>query len=339
MVVFALNTNELSLLNCFHKESVSLKESIPLNAERDNFIVFVVDKKVALLSKITEVIIEKDFFAYRLETLHILKPENRMPFIFNAPSNKHSAFPLHSEFCSELIASIYKSEQNIHFYLTNIEDLLHSEKTKVEKQKFKTQNRPPLNKNLLDEKINYKNMTEPHLKAQFILKELADIVGYDGFIAKNDQNRVYNSKILSENSLVDIPKYHISKDLDRHISLIDVLWFQNDIPKACFEVETSTSVYSGLLRMADFVCTTKNTQTELYIVTTKNRKEKIQKELNRPIFKQIGLSQICKVIFIEELEVLYSLVSNLKGHVKENILEKISYDFYDFQTIKAHPIG
>lgn len=339
MSVFVLSVSEFLLLNSYTKESVLLKEIIPLNNEVDNFIVFVVDKKVALLSKIVEKLVDKDFYLYRLETHHITEPEKRMPFIFNLPAKDHSVLALQEDFCVDFLTSIYKSEQSIHFYLTNIEDLLHTEKKKLEKQKLKTKNRPSLNKDFLNQKINYKNISEPHLKAQFILKELADIIGYDGFIAKNDQNRMYNSKILSENSLTDIPKYHISKDLERHISLIDVLWFQNDVPKACFEVETSTSVYSGLLRMADFFCATKNTQTELYIVTTKNRKEKIQKELNRPIFKQIGLSQICKVIFIEELEILYSLVSNLKGHVKENILEKISYNFYDFQIIKAHPIG
>jgi hypothetical protein len=79
--------------------------------------------------------------------------------------------------------------------------------------------------------------------------------------------------------------------------------------------------------MADFICTIKNPNTELYIVTTKSREKKILKELNRPIFQQIGLSQMCKVIFLEELEVLYSLVKTLKGHIKENILDRISHSY------------
>jgi hypothetical protein len=42
---------------------------------------------------------------------------------------------------------------------------------------------------------------------------------------------------------------------NRTIELIDVLWLQGNAIVAAFEIESTTSIYSGLLRMADLFAT------------------------------------------------------------------------------------
>jgi hypothetical protein len=73
-------------------------------------------------------------------------------------------------------------------------------------------------------------------------------------VARNDRNRTHNGV-----NFQDIP--HLRKDLPRQfddatnrtIELIDVLWLQGDAIIAAFEVEHTTAIYSGLLRMSDLV--------------------------------------------------------------------------------------
>lgn len=315
------------MLTDYVDERILVQEPFFLNSGEDNYLIYVIENKIALLTKLGRPTAHNNMFLYRLESCHITKPNARISFGINFGSNINNIISIHPMYVEDLLRSIDESEYSLHYYLTNANDLLEREKIKTQKQYEIEHKNNQINQIDILEDTTYKNIKEPHLKAQYILKELANIIGFDGFIAKNDQNRIYKNNVLSYNSLNDIPDYSIPKELERHISLIDVLWFNNEVPVACFEVEMSTSVYSGILRMADFICTIKNPNTELYLVTTKSREKKILKELNRPIFQQIGLSQMCKVIFLEELEVLYSLVKTLKGHIKENILDRISHSY------------
>lgn len=70
----------------------------------------------------------------------------------------------------------------------------------------------------------------------------------------------------------------------RLISLIDVLWIKKNKVAAAFEVEHTTSIYSGLLRMSDLVALSPNLTFPLYIVTPQERIEKVRAELSRPTF-------------------------------------------------------
>ena len=48
--------------------------------------------------------------------------------------------------------------------------------------------------------------------------------------------------------------------------MIDVLWLQGEAIVAAFEVEHTTTIYSGLLRMADLVSMQPNLKLDLFIV-------------------------------------------------------------------------
>jgi hypothetical protein len=55
--------------------------------------------------------------------------------------------------------------------------------------------------------------------------------------------------------------------------LIDVLWLQGEAIVAAFEVEHTTTIYSGLLRMADLVSMQPNLKLDLFIVAPDERRE------------------------------------------------------------------
>lgn len=69
------------------------------------------------------------------------------------------------------------------------------------------------------------------------------------------------------------------------IALIDVLWLRRYTIVRAFEVEHTTAVYSGLLRMADLVALQPNIDIDLHIVAPEPRREKVFAQLRRPAFQ------------------------------------------------------
>jgi hypothetical protein len=71
---------------------------------------------------------------------------------------------------------------------------------------------------------------------------------------------------------------------NRTIELIHVLWLKGNAIIAAFEIESTTSIYSGLLRIADLVAMQPNLSIPLYLVAPEDRREKVVWEINRPTF-------------------------------------------------------
>ena len=73
-------------------------------------------------------------------------------------------------------------------------------------------------------------------------------MGFDIWVAKNDRSRQMNGLKFG-----DLPKMKLALPLqfdeatNRTIELIDVLWLKGNAIVAAFEIESTTSIYSGLL--------------------------------------------------------------------------------------------
>jgi hypothetical protein len=71
----------------------------------------------------------------------------------------------------------------------------------------------------------------------------------------------------------------------RSIENIDVVWkFGPYSIKSAFEIEHSTSIYSGILRLSDLRAEAPNSNYPLFIVASKDRKRRVFEELKRPTF-------------------------------------------------------
>jgi hypothetical protein len=90
--------------------------------------------------------------------------------------------------------------------------------------------------------------------------------------------------------------------------------------RCAFEIETTTSIYSGLLRMSDLLAEVPAIKIDLFIVAPKERQEKVMGELARPTFSKLGLSEYCRFIASEELEALSKRVHGLSGHIQPSLL-------------------
>jgi len=173
-----------------------------------------------------------------------------------------------------------------------------------------------------------------HEEIQWLLLKLGSDLGLDVWVARNDRNRTYNGA-----SFQDIP--HLRKELPRQfddatnktIELIDVLWLQGDAIIAAFEVEHTTAIYSGLLRMSDLVSMQPNIKLDLFMVAPDDRREKVNYEINRPTFARLKppLPKICRFIpyseLLKEIEQIGSRIRYMKPEFISEIAESCEPDY------------
>ena len=165
-----------------------------------------------------------------------------------------------------------------------------------------------------------------HVMIQYRLLTLGADMGLDVWVARNDRSKSFNGKTLGSlpNIVQELPA-QFNDATQRTIELIDVLWLKGNSIIAAFEVETTTSVYSGLLRMSDLLALQPNLNIKLYLLAPEERRNKVEQEILRPTFqlKEKPLSQICGFISIPELN------EKIEGIGKLGVAKSLKPDFLD----------
>jgi hypothetical protein len=135
-----------------------------------------------------------------------------------------------------------------------------------------------------------------HTEIQYQLLRFGAELGLDVWVARNDRSRSYNGELLGtmSNMLDELPT-QFNDATNRTIELIDVLWLKGNTILAAFEIEATTSVYSGLLRMSDLLALQPNLDLALYLVAPDERRAKVQQEIARPTFayREKPLPKVC----------------------------------------------
>ena len=166
-----------------------------------------------------------------------------------------------------------------------------------------------------------------HTEMQWLLLKLGSDMGFDVWVARNDKGREFKG-----NSFSTIPKLKRELPLqfddatNKTIELIDVLWLKGNAILAAFEVESTTSIYSGLLRMADLLAMQPNLNIPLYLVAPDDRREKVMTEVNRPTFSRLSppLSVSCRFISFSGLKEQIEHAAAYIRFLKPEFLEELS---------------
>jgi predicted RNA-binding protein len=166
-----------------------------------------------------------------------------------------------------------------------------------------------------------------HAEIQWLLLKLGSDMGLDVWVARNDRSRKVRGKRIA-----DLPRLKSELPLqfdeatNRTIELIDVLWLQGNAIVAAFEVESTTSVYSGLLRMSDLIAMQPNLNIPLYLVAPGERREKVISEVNRPTFSRLSppMSEVCRFISFTSLRDRLRQAEPFIRYMKADFLEELS---------------
>ena len=143
-----------------------------------------------------------------------------------------------------------------------------------------------------------------HTEMQFHLLKIGNALGYDVIAASNDRSKSHCGNSFSFMCLKDFPAFSLDKETLNTIKLIDVLWFQKGTGNVigAFEVEKSTSIYSGILRLTDLSLSIADGDETFYLIVPDSREKDVMMQLSRPSFKN------------SPLKIHYILFSDLRQH-------------------------
>ncbi len=172
-----------------------------------------------------------------------------------------------------------------------------------------------------------------HTRIQYLLLKLGNEMGLDIWVARNDKKRMFDGFSFTEfSSLKSSLPVKFDEVTNKTIELIDVLWLKGNAIIAAFEIESTTSVYSGILRMADLISMQPNINIPLYIVAPDDRKDKVIREINRPVFSNLSppIKDVCSFIsfssLTEWMKKYEPVIKNLKPDFIEDLSEPCSLD-------------
>jgi len=170
--------------------------------------------------------------------------------------------------------------------------------------------------------LNEKQEDQLHSEMQYHLLKIGNALNYDVITASNDRSKTYNGSKFSFISIKKFPELNVARETFNTIKIIDVVWFEKGTNRivCAFEVEKSTSIYSGILRLTDLSFSLPAHQSKLFIIIPNSREKEVKLQLNRPS------------VHNNKLEILYILTSELRKHCdalckfgdSHHILEKIS---------------
>ncbi len=172
--------------------------------------------------------------------------------------------------------------------------------------------------------------TTRHTEIQYHLLKLGADMGLDIWVARNDRSRIWNGQPLGQlPGLIQELPIQFNEATQRTIELIDVLWLKDNTFLAAFEVECTTSIYSGLLRMNDLLALQPNIDIKLYLVSPDERRDKVAQEIQRPTFKlqTKSLQKVCGFLafskLMEQAEGIFRLghAASLRPQFLQNIAE------------------
>ena len=160
------------------------------------------------------------------------------------------------------------------------------------------------------------------IQVQALLAEIGARMGMQIWIPRPDRAAVVGEWKGDHPPPLDRLPLNYDETTLRTIEQIDVLWLRGRSIRRAFEVEHTTSVYSGILRMADLLALQPNMDIRLHIVAPLGRREKVLQELRRPVFSLLErgpLSESCTYLSYDSLREL-AKQPNL-SHLKESVLE------------------
>jgi hypothetical protein len=171
-----------------------------------------------------------------------------------------------------------------------------------------------------------------HTEIQFNLLRLGADMGFDVWVARNDRSKTWERQVLGAmpKMVSELPT-QFNEVTNKTIELIDVLWLKGNSIIAAFEVESTTAIYSGLLRMSDLLALQPNLEINLFLVAPDERRDKVENEILRPTFslREKPLPRVCGFIgfgtFLEKINGIRNL--GLETSLKPDFLQKMAEFF------------
>lgn len=146
------------------------------------------------------------------------------------------------------------------------------------------------------------------IRYQAKVAQIGAEMGFRIWVPRNDRTRVLElvPNSMHERFLNLLPLNYDDTTL-RTVEQIDVLWLSGRSMARAFEIEHTTAIYSGLLRMADLLALQPNMNIRLHIVAPPDKRERVLREIRRPVFSLLDrgpLYEQCSFLSYESVDLL-----------------------------------
>ncbi len=176
-------------------------------------------------------------------------------------------------------------------------------------------------------RVKSQHIIASHEEIQWLLLKTGSDLGLNVWVARNDRGKNYKGMVFKDipNLRNELPR-QFDEATNRTIELIDVLWLQGNTIMAAFEIEHTSPIFSGLLRLSDLISMQPNIKINLYLIAPDSRREKVFKEINRPTFARLKppLPKICKFISYSKLKKEIEQIADRLKYVKAEFIKEIA---------------
>lgn len=160
------------------------------------------------------------------------------------------------------------------------------------------------------------------IQVQALLARIGATMGHRIWIPRNDRGGVLREWAGIDEVILDQLPLNYDMTTLKTIEQIDVIWLRKTSIVRAFEVEHTTSIYSGILRMADLLALQPNMDIKLHIVAPGERRDKVFREIRRPVFSLLEkgpLAESCTFLSYDSVQELGKL--RHLAHLSDTVLE------------------
>ena len=162
------------------------------------------------------------------------------------------------------------------------------------------------------------------IQVQAKVAQIGAEMGFSIWVPRNDKSRVLDHipQTMHAKFLNVLPLNYDDTTL-RTVEQIDVLWLKGRSMARAFEIEHTTAIYSGLLRMADLLALQPNMDIRLHIVASADKREKVLREIRRPVFSLLERGPLydqCSFLSYESIDSLAE--AQHLSHMSDTIIKE-----------------
>jgi hypothetical protein len=166
--------------------------------------------------------------------------------------------------------------------------------------------------------------TTETLKIQATIARIGAEMGFHIWVPKSDKQKILSELHAdSHRAFLDVLPLNYDDTTLKTIEQIDVIWLKGRSMARAFEVEHTTAIYSGILRMADLLALQPNMDIRLHIVAPAERREKVLREIKRPVFSLLDrgpLYESCSYLPYEAIDDISKI--KFLEHMSDSIVEE-----------------
>lgn len=174
-----------------------------------------------------------------------------------------------------------------------------------------------------------------HVAIQGALIALGRAEGCKVWVPPADRNFAFETARFTTMTLERLPNFGFDEFSRRIIQNIDVLWLSGNVISKAFEVESSTSIYSGLLRLNDLALAQPNNRIDLAIVARKARRHQVYKQLLRPSFRELSLR--CGFLSVEQVTEQIDRLKALRLGQQGRVSGLLKAERFEFPEESTYP--